>query len=165
MITEQALEATHTWRSIYDSACCAQQKVVVANRAALALGISRRSLMCRWSRLGLTQRPGYVLDIVQAEIAADLFTSDLAIAKKHKLHERVVCRSRARLGIPTALERRRAALRKEVAEYLELYPDITGTDLHAGIVADGWGCAISREHVRAVMKSIKQEAHDERTAS
>jgi hypothetical protein len=157
-ISTEDRRRTEYWRELFEIAEHKAARDDVVHRAALDLGITSASVRHRWHRLGLCHRIGLLDDVIRRAVIRYPYKSDRELAKIYRSNFSSWGCARRRLKIPPATERRRAALRAEIAAYIEDFPGLGASDIHAAIIADGdlpWRFA--RQTVSKVMRELKGE--------
>jgi hypothetical protein len=152
------IETTRQFRRLFEMAATKSERDAIVNRGAAELGIKPRSLRTRWHKLGMSYRWNFMGAIVQRAIAAHPFETDRALARRYGQHYSSFSCARRRLGIPSGFDRRKAALRDEIAIYAREYPELRADEIRASIVADGeitWPFSV--RHVARVLRDLGAE--------
>ena len=130
-LTTEELARTAVWRDSYFATTDKEARKVILKDAAAAFGIRPGAVYKRWSDNG--RREGVKADSVRW--------------------------FRRKLGIPPGCRQRRAVLGREVAIYVQNWPDMTAGEVYRSIVADDEiPFDFNRWSVREIMLAMAKEA-------
>ena len=161
-LTPHQLERTRHYRKRFELGLNKVERDAIVVEAAEELGITPESVRHRWHRLGMCKRWAWMEPVVRKAVARYPFEADRSLAAKFNVNFSSFTNARQRLGIPSSVQRRRAALREEVAIYVRDFPELTAAEVRDSIKADGdhpWQFSIYR------ISELMSEVENERAAS
>ena len=136
-LTPEQIERTRYYRQLFELGEDKSSRDAVVEAASQELGIKPRSVRLRWYTLGMTKKWDFMKPVVREAIAKYPFMADRELAKRYNVVFSSFSATRRRLGIPSCIERRRAALRAEVAIFVRDFPELSAAEVRACIKADG----------------------------
>ena len=160
-MTPEDMQATQLWRDRYNAAASLRERSAVLTEAAIALGLTPRSLHDRWQRLGMTRDVSWLRRRVPELVKSQPFATDpelavfLTIEAGRHIRAKSVQRIRSDLGLQPASHRRCQWLRREVMFYVEHCPAMGASHIHSRLVADGPPFSVSLTFVRDVLIQIR----------
>jgi hypothetical protein len=161
-LTPEQLERTRYHRMRFELGPNKAERDAIVVEASEDMGITTRSVRERWHRLGMCKRWAWMEPVVRKAVARYPFEADRGLAAKYNVNAASFTQARQRLGIPSSVQRRRAALRAEVAIYVRQFPELTAAEVRDSIKADGehpWQFSVRR------ISELMNEVYDERAAS
>ncbi len=158
-LTTEELEQTAVWRDSYFATTDKEERKRILKDAAAAFGISPAAVYKRWADNGMIPTETTLTKRFRELIARHPYQSDREIARREGVKADSVRWFRRKLGIPPGCKQRRAVLGREVAIYVEHWPDMTAGEVYRSIVADDEiPFEFNRWSVREIMLAIAKEA-------
>ncbi len=163
-LTPEQIERTRYYRQLFELGEDKAARYAVVEAASQELGIQPRSVRLRWHTLGMSKKWDFMKPIVRKAVAKYPYMADRELAKRYNVVFSSFSCTRRRLRIPTCLDRRRAALKDEVALFVRDFPELSATEVRACIKADGdfpWHYSV--RYIAELMDEV--EVNDECAAS
>ena len=158
-LTAEELARTASWRDRYFATTDKEERKIILKDAAESFGVLPTAVYKRWADNGMIPEETTLTKRFRELIARHPYQSDREIARREGVKADSVRWFRRKLGIPPGCRQRRAVLGREVAIYVQNWPDMTPGEIYRSIVADDEiPFEFNRWSVRDIMLAMAKEA-------